>query len=119
MVSSYKLFRRRRFNCAFHFGKQYSETCEIRTPLRRAKSALNSEVSSFHSAIYTENSNLGPDEVSFIHRMSSFRRVAIHRFHYTYTKLRYITLILESLHIILHRFMTYVLRKTENISPKH
>jgi hypothetical protein len=58
----------------------YSETCEIRTPLGRAESVPNSEVSSFHRAICTENSNLGPDEVSFIHRISSFRRVAIHRF---------------------------------------
>jgi hypothetical protein len=52
----------------------YSETCEIRTPSGRAKSVLNSEVSSFHSAICTENSFLGPDEVSLFHRMSSFRR---------------------------------------------
>jgi hypothetical protein len=42
----------------------YSETCEIRTPLGRAKSAPNSEVSSFHTAICTENTSLGPDEVS-------------------------------------------------------
>jgi hypothetical protein len=59
----------------------YSETCEIRTPLGRAKSAPNSEVSSFHRAMCTENSSLGQDEVSLFHRMSSFRRVAIHRFH--------------------------------------
>jgi hypothetical protein len=39
------------------------------------------EVSSFHRAISTENSSLGPDEVSLFHRMSSFHRVAIHRFH--------------------------------------
>jgi hypothetical protein len=56
----------------------YSETCEIRTPLGRAISIPNSEVSSFHRAICTENSSLGPDEG---HRMSSFRRVVIHRFH--------------------------------------
>jgi hypothetical protein len=47
----------------------------------RAKSVPNSEVSSFHRAICTENSNLGPDEVSLFHRMSSIRRVVIHRFH--------------------------------------
>jgi hypothetical protein len=60
---------------------KYSETCEIRTPLGRAISVPNSEVSSFHRAICTENSNLGPDEVSLFHRMSSFHRVAIHTFH--------------------------------------
>jgi hypothetical protein len=38
-------------------------------------------VSSFHRAIFTENNSLGPDEVSLFHRMSSFRRVAIHMFH--------------------------------------
>jgi hypothetical protein len=59
----------------------YSETCEIRTPLGQAKSVPNSQVSSFHMAICTENSTLGPDEVSLFHRMSSFCRVAIHRFH--------------------------------------
>jgi hypothetical protein len=59
----------------------YSETCEIRTPLKQAKSVHNSEVSSFHRLICTENSNLGPDELSLFYRMASFRRVAIHRFH--------------------------------------
>jgi hypothetical protein len=59
----------------------YSETCEIRTPLGQAKSVSNWEVSSFNRAICTENSSLGPDEVSLFPRMSSFRRVAIHRFH--------------------------------------
>jgi hypothetical protein len=59
----------------------YSETCEIRTPLGQAKGVPNSEVSSFHRAIKTENSSLGPDEVALFHRMSSFRRAAIHRFH--------------------------------------
>jgi hypothetical protein len=48
---------------------KYSETCEIRTPLGRAKSVPNSEVSSFHRAICTENSSLGPDEVSSFHRI--------------------------------------------------
>jgi hypothetical protein len=62
----------------------YSEICEIRTPLGRAKSVPNSEVYSFHMAICTENSSLGPDEVSLFHRMSSFRRVATHRFHCTH-----------------------------------
>jgi hypothetical protein len=37
-------------------------------------------VSSFQGAIGTENSSLGPDEVSLFQRMSSFSRVAIHRF---------------------------------------
>jgi hypothetical protein len=37
----------------------YSETCEIRTSLGRAKSVSNSEVSSFHRAICTENSIFG------------------------------------------------------------
>jgi hypothetical protein len=60
---------------------QYSKTCEIRTPLGRAKSVPNSEVSSFQGAICTVKSSLGPDEVSLFHRMSSFRRVSIHRFH--------------------------------------
>jgi hypothetical protein len=59
----------------------YSETCEIRTPLERAKSVPNSEVSSFQSAICTENSNLGPDEVSLFHSMSSLCGVVIRRFH--------------------------------------
>jgi hypothetical protein len=59
----------------------YSETCEIRTPLGLAKSVPNLEVSSFHRAISTKNSSSGPDEVSLFHRMSSFRRAAIHRFH--------------------------------------
>jgi hypothetical protein len=59
----------------------YSETCEIRTPLGHAKSVPNWEVSSFQMVICTENSSLGPDEVSLFHRMSSFRRVAIHMFH--------------------------------------
>jgi hypothetical protein len=59
----------------------YSETCEIRTLLGPAKGVPNSEVSSFQRAISTENSILGPDEVSLFHRMSSFRRVAIPRFH--------------------------------------
>jgi hypothetical protein len=36
----------------------YSETCEIRTPLGRAKNVPNSEVSSFQGAICTENSSL-------------------------------------------------------------
>jgi hypothetical protein len=64
---------------------QYSKTCEIRTPLGRAKSVPNWEVSSFHRAVSTENSSLGPGEVSLFHRMSSFRRVAIHRFHCSIT----------------------------------
>jgi hypothetical protein len=51
------------------------------TLLGWALSVPNSEVSSFHRAICTENSILGPDEVSLFHRMSSFRRAAIHRFH--------------------------------------
>jgi hypothetical protein len=58
----------------------YSETCEIRTPLGQVKSVPYSEVSSFQRAIFTEDS-WGPDEVSLFHRMSSFRRVAFHRFH--------------------------------------
>jgi hypothetical protein len=53
----------------------YNETCEGGT-----KSVPNSEVS-FHRAICTENSNLREDEVSLFHRMSSFRRVVIRRFH--------------------------------------
>jgi hypothetical protein len=61
----------------------YSETCEIRTPFGQAVSVPNSDVSSFHRAFCTENSILGPDQVSLFHRMSSFRRVAIHRFHCT------------------------------------
>jgi hypothetical protein len=65
----------------FSVGVQYSETCEIRTPLGRAKSVPTSEVSSFHRAISTENRGLGPDEVSLFQRMSSFCRVAINRFH--------------------------------------
>jgi hypothetical protein len=69
-------------NCVY-VHRWYSETCEIKTPLGRAKSVLNSEVSSFHSAFCTEDSSLGPDEVSLCHRMSSFHRVAIHRFHFT------------------------------------
>jgi hypothetical protein len=57
----------------------YSETCEIRTTSGQDKSVVNSEVSSFHSAICTENSSLEPDKVSL------FCRVAIHRFHCTMT----------------------------------
>jgi hypothetical protein len=53
----------------------YSETCEP------AKGVPNSEVFSFEGIIYTENSSLGPDEVFLFHRMSLFRRVAIHRFY--------------------------------------
>jgi hypothetical protein len=59
-------------------------TCEIRTPLGLAKSVPYSKVSSFQGAICTENSNLGPDEVSLFNMMSSFRRVAIHKFHCVY-----------------------------------
>jgi hypothetical protein len=59
----------------------YSKTCEIRTPLGRARSVPYAEVCSFHSAICTENSSLALDEESLFHRMSSFRRVATHRFH--------------------------------------
>jgi hypothetical protein len=55
-------------------NKGYSETCEIRTPLGRAKSVPNSSGSLFHRA---ENSRLGQDEGS------SFHRVAVHRFHWT------------------------------------
>jgi hypothetical protein len=40
-----------------------------------------SEVSPFQGAICTENSSLEPDKLSLFHRMSSFRRVAIHKFH--------------------------------------
>jgi hypothetical protein len=62
----------------------YSETCEMRTPLGPAKKKkTNSKVSSFQKAVSTENSFLGIEEVSLFHRMSSFRRVAIHRFHCT------------------------------------
>jgi hypothetical protein len=60
---------------------RYSETCKIRTPLEQVKSVPNSEVSSFQGAICTENISLGPDEVSLFYRMSSFCRIAIHRFH--------------------------------------
>jgi hypothetical protein len=67
----------------FFFQIQYSETCEIRIPLGSAKSIPYSEVSSFHCAIYTENSSLGLGEVSLFHRMSLFHRAAIHRFHCT------------------------------------
>jgi hypothetical protein len=50
--------------------------------LGQAERVPNSEVSSFHRAICTENvSSLGSDEVSLFHRISSFHRVAIHRFH--------------------------------------
>jgi hypothetical protein len=63
--------------------QRYNETCEIRTPLEHAKSVPNWEVSSFHRAICTENSSLGPDKVSLFYRMSWFRRVAIHRFQCT------------------------------------
>jgi hypothetical protein len=59
----------------------YSETCEIRTPLGPAKSVPIQRCPLFHRAICTENTSLGPDETSLFHRMSSFRRVAIHRFH--------------------------------------
>jgi hypothetical protein len=51
--------------CIFPLS-QYSKTCEIRTPLGWAKSVPYSEVSSFQRAICTENSSLGPDEVSLI-----------------------------------------------------
>jgi hypothetical protein len=61
----------------------YSETCEIRSPLGQVKRVPYSKVSSFQDAICTENSSLGPDEVSLFHKMSSFRRVAIHRFYCT------------------------------------
>jgi hypothetical protein len=44
----------------------YSETCEIRTPLGRPKRVPHSEMSSFQGAICTEDSYLGPDEVSLI-----------------------------------------------------
>jgi hypothetical protein len=54
----------------------------MRTPLGQAKRVLYSEVSSFKGAICTENGSLGPDEVFIFHIMSSFRRVAIHRFDY-------------------------------------
>jgi hypothetical protein len=49
-----------------------SKTCEIRIPLEAALSVLSSEVSAFQDAICTENSNLGPVEVSLFPRMSSF-----------------------------------------------
>jgi hypothetical protein len=61
-------------------GNMYSETCEIRTSLGRDQNVPNSNVSSFQSAICTENSSLGPDGVSLFHRMSSCHRVDIHRF---------------------------------------
>jgi hypothetical protein len=64
-----------------HTTGEYSETCEIKTPFGRAINVPNSEVSSFHGAICYENSSLEPDEVSLFHRMSSFHRVAIPRFH--------------------------------------
>jgi hypothetical protein len=54
--------------CAAHnilMVTDYSETCEIRTPLGRAKSVPNWEVSSFHRAISTENSTLGPDRCPY------------------------------------------------------
>jgi hypothetical protein len=51
---------------------------EIRHPWDEAKWVPYIEVSSFQGAIYTENSSLGPYEVSVIHRMSSFRRVTFH-----------------------------------------
>jgi hypothetical protein len=54
---------------------------EIRTPSGRVKSVPNYEVSSFQGGICTEDSSLVPDEVSLFHRMSLFRRAAIHRFH--------------------------------------
>jgi hypothetical protein len=57
-----------------------SETCEKMTPF---KSVPSSEVFTFQGAICTENSSLGSDEVSLFYRMSSFRKVAIHRFHCT------------------------------------
>jgi hypothetical protein len=66
--------------CAYE--RLYSEICNIRTLLGWAKSVLNSEVSSFQGAICTEHS-LRLDEVSVFHRMSSFCRVAIHRFQIT------------------------------------
>jgi hypothetical protein len=46
----------------------------------QAKSVADSEVTSFQGAICTENSSLGPDEVSLYYKVSSFCRVAIHRF---------------------------------------
>jgi hypothetical protein len=87
----------------------YSETCEIRTPLGRAKSVPNSEVSSFHRAICSENSSFGPDEVSLFHRMSSFRRVAIHRFHCIYSVIyfliAFIYLFINIIHSFIHSFL--------------
>jgi hypothetical protein len=51
-----------------HFfpNAMYSETFK---PFGRAKSDLDSEVSSFQAAIYTENSSLGPKKMLF-HIMS-------------------------------------------------
>jgi hypothetical protein len=60
----------------------HSETCEIRTPMGQADNVPISKVSLFQGMYSNENCNLGTNEVSFIHRMSSFHRVAIHRFHY-------------------------------------
>jgi hypothetical protein len=57
---------------ALRMHRNYSKTCEIRTPLRPAKSVPYSEVSSFHSAICTENSVSGPDEVSLFHSCPHF-----------------------------------------------
>jgi hypothetical protein len=68
-------------NIAVSEKRKLSETCEMRTPLGRANSVPNSEVSSFYRPICTENSSLEPDQVSLFHRMSSFCRVASHRFH--------------------------------------
>jgi hypothetical protein len=58
-----------------NFLRDYFSFCEIRTPLGRAKSALNFEVSSFQDAIGTENSSFRPDKESLFHK------VAIRRFH--------------------------------------
>jgi hypothetical protein len=46
-------------------------------------SVPDSEVCSFQGAICIENSILGPDEVFSFPRMSSYCKVAIHRFHST------------------------------------
>jgi hypothetical protein len=69
------------FNNTNNCDTYISLMLEIKMPLGQVQSISYLEVSSFRGAIYTENSILGPDEVSLFHIMSSFRRVAINRFH--------------------------------------
>jgi hypothetical protein len=67
-ISSFRRVAIHRFHCSLCLS------CD------KPKSVRNSEVSSLQGAICTENS-LGPAEVSVCHRISSFHRVASHRFH--------------------------------------